>query len=134
MSEPVRQFVVLLHEQGDSRHWDLMLEGDEKLATWRLACKPDAVGHEGDEARRIFDHPKRFLDYEGPLSGDRGSVTRVDGGTYQTLAQSETQWRIRLKGWIMTGCYILTRADASTDEWTISHREGESGLPQQVAR
>ena len=34
-------------------------------------------------AIRLPDHRKHYLDYEGEVSGDRGTVSRIDSGTYE---------------------------------------------------
>ena len=36
--------------------------------------------------------PALFLDYEGPIAGDRGSVTAWDRGTYLCRRQTQTEW------------------------------------------
>ena len=40
------------------------------------------------DAEVLPDHRLAYLDYEGPISGDRGSVTRWDRGTYDVEHQS----------------------------------------------
>ena len=70
-------------------HFDLLIEdprlipsqGEEerRCRTWRLYADPRAGG--AVKAEPIAPHRAFYLDYEGPVSGDRGSVTRLDGGT-----------------------------------------------------
>lgn len=88
-------------------HWDLMFEQTGYLFTLRLDCLPvwdntveDAAhpgkGGEGRSfttstrgftlaARRLPNHRKKYLNYEGPISGNRGHVSRVSAGTFQRL-------------------------------------------------
>jgi hypothetical protein len=76
------RFVILHHRTEPGEHWDLLLEADGCFHTWRLERCP--TPHAADypvAATRIFDHPLRFWDYEGPLRSRRGSVTRVCRGT-----------------------------------------------------
>ena len=63
-------------------HWDLLLEvpGHPLLPTWHLAADP-CVEHGEIPAERIQDHRPHYLDYEGEVSGQRGSVRRIDRGT-----------------------------------------------------
>lgn len=75
-----RRFVVLEHDH-PFLHWDLMLETDGTLRTWRLLAEP--VGGDPVPAEPLVDHRIAYLDYEGPVSGDRGHVTRWDHGTYE---------------------------------------------------
>ncbi|CAN5184060.1 hypothetical protein BH11PLA2_BH11PLA2_29470 [soil metagenome] len=69
------RFAVLLHDW-PSPHYDLLLEADGVLKTWRLAEPP----RDGVRVEPISDHRLLYLDYEGAVSGNRGSVTRFDGG------------------------------------------------------
>src|SRR5690242_15495503 len=76
----VPRFVILEHDYPE-RHWDLMFEAGPVLKTWRLAgCpRPGGVAVEAEES---FDHRPIYLDYEGPVSGGRGTVTRRDAGDF----------------------------------------------------
>lgn len=103
-----RRFVVLFHEfpigHNRANHWDLMLEQGGRLLTWALPEMP-AIG-KSIAARRLPDHRLEYLNYEGPVSGDRGEVSRLIAGTYawQPGAELEIarmdfdagQWEIRL--------------------------------------
>lgn len=89
------RYVILLHD-APVIHWDLMLEQPETLRTWRLlSCpEPSAVL----EAEAIADHRLRYLDYEGPVSGDRGTVAQWDSGEYSILRQDRAGIEMRLTG------------------------------------
>ena len=71
-------------------HWDLLFETGEALVTLRLMRLPaalpefDAVYSPAMElvAQRLPDHRKLYLEYEGPISGNRGHVSRVAGGEF----------------------------------------------------
>lgn len=82
-------FVLLEHERPSDPaapaqrdvHWDLLVEvpGQDRLPTWQLTEDPcRAIGP--IPARRIADHRRIYLEYEGPLSEGRGVVRRVDRG------------------------------------------------------
>lgn len=102
------RFVLLYHECPPSfdkpSHWDLMLERDGVLLTWRLSALPApwgdeaGVGFERIDATRLADHRVAYLDYEGPISGERGSVTRVDGGEYDVVSEADGVLQVRLRG------------------------------------
>jgi len=89
------RFVVLIHDY-PTQHWDLMLEGERGLRTWRLARSPvERVGVDV-AAEALATHRAAYLDYEGPVSGGRGSVTRFAAGEYSLLQESPTEVRISL--------------------------------------
>lgn len=77
------RFVVLEHvalNRGDrDRHWDLMVESEGELQTWALDDNPFTVLQTG--GIRLANHRLSYLDYEGPISGDRGEVRQVYRGT-----------------------------------------------------
>ncbi len=106
-------FVVLRHEMPDdadrSSHWDFMLEHDGVLWTWSLQNQPDT--DDPQPAERLADHRIEYLDYEGPVSGDRGSVTQWASGTYEVVAWSPAEEvTVRLKGRRLTGLVMLTQS------------------------
>ena len=72
------RYVILEHDH-PHRHWDLMLESGDVLRTWRLA-EPPQPGR-AVAAEPIGDHRRAYLDYEGPIRGNRGRVKRWDGGS-----------------------------------------------------
>ncbi len=75
------RFVVLHHEGIDDPHFDLMLETapGSPLATWRSPVWP-IVGKTA--LLQLEEHRRAYLQYEGEISGGRGSVRRVREGTY----------------------------------------------------
>ena len=121
MSEPTRQFVVLQHEASGAVHWDLMLDMGGLLATWRFSENPCSSGSADVKfplrITRIKDHRRIYLDYEGPISGGRGRVTRVDGGQYTLLKESTGRWTVRLAGALLSGTYQLTEVAGADAVW-----------------
>jgi hypothetical protein len=95
-----RRFVILRHEMpADSprgSHWDLMLEGDERLVTWAFAEEPGSSPTQ--TADRLPDHRKAYLDYEGPVAGGRGIVRRWDHGHCTLESADDSRWMVRLSG------------------------------------
>ena len=82
MKNTKKQFVISEHTTPDSVHWDLMLEMDDCLWTWRLHVPPDEIKNQSIGAERIHDHPLRFLTYEGPVQNNTGRVKIFDKGMY----------------------------------------------------
>jgi hypothetical protein len=96
------QFVLLEHDH-PMLHWDFMLESGDVLLTWRLDRIPGSATENASDAVEIAAqalpvHRKDYLDYEGPVSGDRGSVIRIDHGSYELLASSASELIVRLSG------------------------------------
>lgn len=127
MPENLRQYVILHHVLADGEHWDFMLDQGQALATWQLASDPASLAPADTQtaisARRIADHRRAYLDYEGPISRGRGTVTRVDRGIYELTRQTSSEWGIRLEGQLLSGDFRLT-AIGDTDEGTLSRVRG----------
>jgi hypothetical protein len=87
--------------KGRQVHWDLMLEHGDFLETYRISIPPEQWGKEPIEAVKIFDHPLKFLTYEGIVNNGKGTVTVADKGTYEVLSQNENQLKIRFSGTIL---------------------------------
>jgi len=113
------RFAILRHETppGSSRplHWDLLLEDGDTLLTWALAEPP--VAGRTIAAEALPNHRAAYLDYEGPVSGDRGTVTRWDAGTFQWRRRSGDEIAIELEGRILRAEATLTRANDTSPEW-----------------
>jgi len=104
------RFVVQEHTTPDGVHWDLMLEKGEVLMTFRLEQPPEAASANTVQATKIFDHPLRFLTYEGPVQKGTGKVRIVERGTCDALVEGEDAITLRLDGTTLQGDFTLTRA------------------------
>jgi hypothetical protein len=109
------RFVILEHDH-PHLHWDLMLESGEVLRSWRLESPPRAGL--AVRAEPIGDHRRDYLDYEGPVSGGRGSVTRWDAGALFWDELGADRIAVRLEGTRCRGRAVLQRADAG--QWLFT--------------
>ncbi len=75
----VQRFVILEHDH-PFLHWDFLMQRDDVLASWRL-LDPVVTG-QWLAAETLPDHRLVYLDYEGPVSHDRGTVKRIASGSY----------------------------------------------------
>jgi hypothetical protein len=139
------RFVLLFHDCPPSyerpSHWDFMLEQDALLRTWAISELPAAwhaacekvassqqtklPGATGDtvEARALGDHRLAYLDFEGPLSGNRGRVVRIDAGTFRLLdktSQTPNCLHVELSGLLLSGAATLMRSEADSEQWTLT--------------
>lgn len=122
------RFVVLRHELPTSAvraaHWDLMFEQSTGLATWAIETDLLAVANERHWqpmlALRLADHRLAYLDYEGPISGDRGHARRVERGEYMAVEQLPGRWLIRLTGERLRGMMTLTEVETVAQRWLLS--------------
>ncbi len=109
------RFVVLEHvHQGV--HWDLMLERGDVLATWSVGS-PIVPGRDL-AAARLADHRLAYLDYEGPVSGDRGVVRRVAAGRYRVRQWDGDTVSVTLVGDQLSGELELSRAGGAAG-WAL---------------
>ena len=101
------RFAVLAHDQ-PTPHWDLFLEAGTVLRSWRLP--PELPAGSPVPAEPAADHRLASLDYEGPVSGGRGSVTRVDAGSFAWVRDESDIQVVRLAGGRFAGLLTLSRA------------------------
>jgi len=115
------RFVVLFHEMPDGStrpsHWDLMLEDGATLRTWALESQPSSKA--AVWANPLAPHRREYLTFEGPISGDRGTVTRWDAGEYQIVDETETEMMIEFDGARMPRRLLLCR-DEDSQRWRFS--------------
>lgn len=105
------RFVILEHDW-PTLHWDFLLEAGPVLRAWRLLAEPGPGRAVPAEAN--FDHRVLYLDYEGPLSGDRGSVRRWDAGTFEWVADEPGRVVMELRGGRVFGRCLI-----SPNQWTL---------------
>ena len=115
----LKKFVVQRHQkESEPAHWDLMLEREGILETYRLASPPEKWGKEAIEAVKIFDHPLKFLSYEGIVNKGKGRVDIADCGTYRLIEKNETQKRILFAGKVLRGEFQLCLI--KEDRWKLT--------------
>lgn len=112
------RFVILRHDSPKGEHFDFMLEAAGVLKTWALPSPPNA-GTEMD-CEALPDHRLAYLEYEGPISGQRGSVTQWDHGTYTLEHHTDTEWAVILSGQIFAGRAALLRSADEPNHWQVS--------------
>jgi hypothetical protein len=102
------RFAILTHDH-PFPHWDLLLQCGETCRTWRLLAAPDSPGP--ISAEPIPDHRVLYLEYEGPVSSDRGTVTRWDGGPLVWVTARADRVRVIVSGHQWQGIVVLQQTD-----------------------
>ena len=108
------RYVVLHHTGVASPHFDLMFETEAggALTTFRSGRWPI---DQPTVLTRIGDHRRAYLDYEGPVAGNRGHVTRIAAGTYQLdRRDADMFWTIRLDAPMSPRLHLKLR---DGDQW-----------------
>jgi hypothetical protein len=93
-----------------------MLEDEGTLLTWALGERPAAGASVA--AERLADHRLAYLDYEGQVSGNRGTVTRYDRGSFDWVARRDDRLELALHGEKLQGRAVLARS-ADPQRWTL---------------
>ncbi|HEY2761859.1 MAG TPA: DNA polymerase ligase N-terminal domain-containing protein [Pirellulales bacterium] len=112
------RFVILCHEMPGSQrglHWDFMLEQGEMLRTWALHEEP--ISGAEIRAEVLADHRALYLDYEGPISGERGTVSRWDRGQYEVRRSTPESVVVELRGDRLIGTATLRAEIAGSHRW-----------------
>jgi hypothetical protein len=106
------RYAILHHAGIPEPHFDLMFETapGSPLATWRSPTWPPTSGA---QLIRLDDHRRAYLDYEGPVSNDRGHVTRTAAGTYSFHTRTDTTWELTLD----SGARLSLHLPAGTTTW-----------------
>ena len=103
MTASSNRWVLLYHQVQDQPskrgdHFDLMLSPKDSgpLWTWAIETNPldQSLPHECS-AERLPDHRRVYLDYEGPISDDRGCVNRVAQGSFEIIQWSAEKIELR---------------------------------------
>jgi hypothetical protein len=119
-----KRFVIQEHTTAEGIHWDLMLEQGDVLTTFRLEEMPSAIRGHRIRAERIFDHPLRFLTYEGPVQQGTGHVRIVDRGPCHSSDRSGVATVLELSGNVLHGSLTLTRTREAI--WNVMPTDGSA--------
>jgi hypothetical protein len=135
---PTLPTVQLRHELADgSHHIDWLLgqdpEGSRPLISFRIE-RPISDLKEGQTlpALRIADHRPMYLEYEGSISDNRGTVTRICRGLVLSWGKPEDgRWDLEILWKTASGSEIhqqlhLRREDL--ERWTVFLRPQIGGL------
>ena len=113
--ENTQKFVIQKHTKKGLVHWDLMFETGTVLETYRLDLPPEKLISQVNIAIKIFDHPLKFLTYQGSVNKGLGTIEIADVGTYTPLAVNSNQQELLLQGKILKGKFRLTLIEK--DKW-----------------
>ena len=104
------RFVLLRHEMPPESdrppHLDFMIQRGDTLRVWALPHEPQPG--EPLPAKPLPDHRLAYLDYEGPVSENRGHVKQVDAGTYSVVEEDAASLLLDLSGGHLRGTIRLT--------------------------
>jgi hypothetical protein len=115
------RFVILQHDH-PTMHWDLLLEAGPILRAWRLTSPP--ADGQTTAAEANFDHRPFYLDYEGPVSGGRGSIQRWDAGEFTWIENVTDRLSADIRGGRIRGTIVLERLHDSS--WRLSFTRAPS--------
>jgi len=98
----MRRAVALWHRLADgSAHFDWLSErdtpgdpDDRSLIAFRVDRRVDRLGEGEFAACRLEDHRRLYLDYQGPIAGDRGEATRLATGQIVELEEQKGSIRV----------------------------------------
>ncbi len=108
------RFVILEHDH-PYLHWDLMLQVGNVLRTWRLNAPPRPG--QVVSAIALGDHRLEYLEHEGPVSNNRGIVTRWDRGEYKGVVDENEMIAIAIRGERLAG--VLRMSHLQESAWTV---------------
>ena len=115
-----------------------MLESGDMLRTWALeqlprqwqpartrtaAAYPNCPSLSLESsvvAMRLSDHRRDYLELEGPLSGDRGTVMRVAAGTYLSEHDAPGDLQVVLTGDDLAARVQLSRSETDSERWILN--------------
>lgn len=127
-------YVVLYHEPGRETslprqadaHFDWLFDHGSALWSWATDWLPKPGEQATARATRLPDHRREYLCYEGPLTRERGMVTRVEAGEFEIRRADTDHYEFELRGG-RTGMVIIQRMrsglnDSGEELWYWSFR------------
>lgn len=136
------RFVVLHHQVGpslertDQSHFDWMFQTGGSLRTWATSPVDQFEVAIELTGKRLPNHHAKYLDYEGELSNDRGTVTQVFAGKLQVIEDfaerfvGQLSWKDESQE--LAGFVVCQRINVDSDlpdeetpaDWSVSFSPG----------
>jgi hypothetical protein len=113
------RFAVLRHTDKRGDHFDLLIDSGPLLATWKCPRPPEQAVDSTLSFARLKDHRRLYLDYEGPLTDDRGTVQRYDEGECLIHERTASRWELTFRGQRLAGRFALEALSGEGDEWCL---------------
>ncbi len=107
------KFIILYHFGIDETHYDLMLEAEGSLDSWRIPEKnfKQLLNGETIEVISIKPHNKKYLNFEGELTDGKGSVKIYDKGTTSYKRNENIQFDVLIFGSEISGKLIFKKLE-----------------------
>jgi len=113
------RYTISHHTSGpEADHFDLFLQLDDALKSWRLQR---TIFDIPQPAVRTEDHRTTYLDFEGPVSKNRGHVKIWDTGDYTADAWTDQRIVVALRGRKLKTRLRLERPrPEAADAWVVA--------------
>jgi len=106
------RFVILQHNH-PVPHCDLMMQHGDVLKTWRLPAELSTGCWLPSES--LPDHRLHYLDYEGPVSNNRGRVSRLTSGTFEAAVSDDQPVGGTAKAFTLFDCDMASKLTCRDD-------------------
>lgn len=105
MSRTHFRYVLLRHDTSETEfHWDFLFEEATALRTYSVSRQVVEQAMKQGGFHEIVpqrpDHRMIYLQYEGPISNQRGCVHRIDAGEFVWIFSGQT---LRFQGELCSG-------------------------------
>lgn len=124
---PFLRYVIQKHWT-DPLHYDLMFEKGDFLETYSISEAPTFQNFESITIRKIQPHRLLYLTYEGPISGNRGTVEIWDQGFYSWPSFEE---ELLFLGNKLQGVFRVYSTEESVS-FTLTRIKWTSPLPLKI--
>ena len=90
----------------------------ELPSAWQTDESRETGLSEAVVAEQLPNHRLAYLDYEGLVSGERGTVRRVDAGTFESIVDEGDRCDVALHGALLWGRISLRRRNDTI--WSLT--------------
>lgn len=122
VSDEAAKSLIASRENRSGNHWDLMFECEGELLAWAVEAEP--LKSQSYSAIRLSNHRLDYLTYEGPISQNRGTVSRTLAGLFRVDSQSHLLTKT-LAQWVSEGEFQLT-LNTTDSSWKIRFKRTNS--------
>lgn len=133
---PMSQTVILIHTlPNEPSHFDWLIDQPEinsehRLLSFRCQYRPDTPSSSTQLVKHLPDHRSAYLNYEGPVSNNRGSVHRIAVGSIIELVKSAHSISILIQWDSNRNHYMLSKSAPNSNLWQLKQSNRNSPLDE----
>ena len=111
-------YSIIKHTLSDyTFHYDFLIKKNDILQCWQFSSIANIEIGELIFCKKIFDHRLKYLNYQGPISNNRGKVQIIQNGFLEIIIQEDNLVRFRIDSELLNGNFEIRKIQSEAWEF-----------------